>query len=660
MDSNDSSIEAGNEAASLAKLRRQFMSYASIKDQEILEARQAWEYYHNKQWTKTELRELKRRKQPDIVFNRLKRKINGMVGVLRKLRTDPKAYPRTEAQEFGAEIATQTTRYILDASHFEDIETEVARDGGLAGIGVDEMELVQGDHGDPDIGFNYVDPRTFFYDPRSVKHDFSDARFMGTYKWCSIDEIEEMFPGFGEKVRGQANTSAVSSSYDQDRDQLWSDDRERVRLVDHWYIQSGVWWYCIYVGEIEIQRAQSPFYDEKNRSICKYFPFSYYIDDDGDRYGDFRIMKGPQDSINQHRSKAAWIMNARQIWMEEDVAGGADGDIEKLRREVRRPDGVLVFPTGSLSSGAVQIQTGDAEFVKQTEYFNQALQEIETYGPNLALIDESSRAASGRSLAIQQQAGMAELGPLLKNFRSWKLRQYRAAWCAAQRYWTTERWIRVTDDDRLKGFLPINTLAMDPQTLQTTIQNALGSIDVDILLDEGPDTETVTGDVNDMLMALTQAHVPVPPEMIIETSQLPSSKKDKLQAMLKDANQPDPAQEMAKKVALDGEMAKNQKVKADTAAATADIELTRAQTQKLEVDAAVAAQQGELLQAQVFNAVLAAIQQAVQSGTIASMAAIQPPPQPAPMAPPPGPGGMPGGPPPGPPQAGFQPAAMQQ
>jgi hypothetical protein len=43
--------------------------------------------------------------------------------------------------------------------------------------------------------------------------------------------------------------------------------------------------------------------------------------------------------------------------------------------------------------------------------------------------------------------------------------------------------------------------------------NMLGNIDVEIKVDEGPDTETVMGDVFDLLMALSQNNVPVPPEM---------------------------------------------------------------------------------------------------------------------------------------------------
>jgi hypothetical protein len=67
-------------------------------------------------------------------------------------------------------------------------------------------------------------------------------------------------------------------------------------------------------------------------------------------------MKGPQDAINQHRSKAVHIMNTRQLLMEESASllgNGETGDPEKLRRELAKPDGVMIFADGALSGGAV-------------------------------------------------------------------------------------------------------------------------------------------------------------------------------------------------------------------------------------------------------------------------------------------------------------------
>lgn len=550
----------------LEKLRKQYTGYSSAKTNEIEEQRLSWRYYHAAQYTDTQLEVLRKRTQPAITFNRIGRKVDGLVGTIRKLRTDPKGYPRTEAQEDGAELATQVIREILDASQFEDIEAECVRDAGVHGYGVSEMTLIEGDQGDPDIGLSWVDPRTFFYDPRSVKADFSDARYMGVSKWADLEEIEEIIPGGSKKVRG-ADDGSYINSHDTDRENLWTDDKERVRLVDHWYIAKGQWWWCLHVGTVKLAEGKSPFYDHRGRSICKYFAFSNQIDHDGDHYGFVRNMKGPQDAINQHRSKAMHIMNTRQIIARD----GAFDDIETIRREAQRPDGVIIYKG---QRDDFQIDQPAQEFLQQTQYFQDAKDEIENFGPNVALVGTGAQSRSGRALAMMQQSGLAELGPFLKNYRTWKLAQYRAVWCAAQHYWTAERWIRVTDDEGLAQFIQLNGVDLN-EFGQPALVNALGAIDVDIVIDEGPDTETVMGDVNDILASLASNGVPVPPQVFIETSSLPGKQKKKINGLL---SQADPVAEQGKKIALEGEAAKVEKTRADTAKISAETVKTEQET----------------------------------------------------------------------------------
>jgi hypothetical protein len=239
----------------------------SVKTAEIDEARWSWRYYHTKQFTKEQLAVLRKRGQPAIVFNRTQRKIDGLVGTIRRLRTDPKAFARTEAGRGRRRdrdgVPSLCLRRLPLRRHRDGSRARRRRRRPLRRRDGDRA----GDHGDPDIAFAYVDPRTFFYDPRSVKADFSDARFMGTYKWCSLDEIEEILPGAAEILKnggGQgADDGGISTAYDQDREMLWTDDRERRRLVDHWYIKGGQWRWCLHVGSIRLDGGPSPFYDEK-------------------------------------------------------------------------------------------------------------------------------------------------------------------------------------------------------------------------------------------------------------------------------------------------------------------------------------------------------------------------------------------------------------
>jgi hypothetical protein len=533
--------------------RREFEDYASVKAREIDEQRMGWRYYHIDQWTAEQIKVLKKRHQPVITFDRTARKIDSLAGTIRRLRTDPKCYPNTPKGEAGAEVATQVIRTICDASFVEDIEVEACKDALIHGIGVDELVMEAGDHGDPSIRFEYVDPRTFFYDPRSLRYNFQDTRFHGVYKWVDIDELDLLVDGGSEKVKDAIdNDGGFWTAFDTDRDTLWVDSRNRVRLVDHWYKKGSMWRWCLHTGNVELMSGDSPFRNERGMSISKYHAFAAMIDIDGDHYGFIRRLRGPQDAMNQHRSKAMHIMNTRQLKIKE----GAVDDVEVSRREAARPDGTLVY-RGDRND--LEVLQPDQEFLQQTKYYEDAKNEIDTFGPNQQLIQQFGQNVSGRAANMLQQAGLAELGPVLKNFRMWKLERYRACWVAAQTYWTAERMLRVSGDENVYAFMQINSVALNDYGVPVLV-NMLGNIDVEIKIDEGPDTETVMGDIFDLLMALSQNNVPVPPAAIIEASYLPLSEKKKLIQMV---TAPDPVKQAATQVMLQKTQAEAQKLQAE-------------------------------------------------------------------------------------------------
>lgn len=542
----------------LRELKRMWQQYHAAKAQEINEHLEAWRYYHGAQYSTTQLAALAGRGQPAIVFNRTSRKINGTVGVLSRMRADPKAFPRSPKHEAGAELCTSVLRYVLDQQRWEDNEPLAVINAATCGIAVVELGLEEGD-----ITLDIVEPSTFFYDPRSVRHDFSDARYMGVSRRISRDELLEMFPDQQDNIGiGESEESTIE---DAEREKNWTESRNKHRLVEIWYRKNRQWNYCIYCNNTKLAEGESPFVDEKKKSACRYIAFSYAIDHEGDRYGMARSLKGPQDAMNQHRSKAMHIMNTRQVIMEE----GAVADIEVTRQQAARPDGVIVVNPGYVQNGAFRIEQPDQEFLQQTQYFQDAKDEIENYGPNPALVGTGVNQQSGRAFAMMQQAGLSELGPFLGHLRAWKLKVYRFVMANVQKHWNSEKWIMVTDDDGLAQYLAVNAVEVNEYG-QPVLVNAIGEIDVDVILDEGPDTTNVMGDVYDALLALGQSKFPIPPAAIIEAAPIPKSQKDKIMKLM---SQPDPMAQQAAQV----EMA--QKV--------ADVENTQADTQKKLVDAGV-------------------------------------------------------------------------
>jgi hypothetical protein len=543
---------------SVARCRRAYDDYLTSKTSEIEEQKNARRYYHSDQWTRKQIEVFNKRRQPVVTFNRIGRKIDGVVGLIERLRQDPKAYPRTPQHEQGAELATAALRYVLDEQEWKAKSPEVARDGAIDGIGGVEIEITQGDQGDAEVSFEIVEPDSFFYDPRSYRGDFSDAMYMGVGKWVDLETAIEMFPDKEDELQN-AQENATDLTSNPDRDNKWfmsSGTKRLIRLVDIWYRHKGGWCWAIFTGSAILMEGESYLKNEKNQDECKFVMFSGNVDHDGDRYGFVRNMKSAQDEYNSRRSRALFSLQSRRLIM----AQGAVAEVETARREWARPDGVVVLNTTDVTTG-VKADDQSFDFAGQLKLMENAISELENYGPNQALIGDLSN-QSGRAIQLLQQAGMAELGPYILGYKGWKLRLYRTIWNAVRQHWQAERWIRVTDDENLMQMVQVNGVGTDPMTGMPTLINQLGALDVDIVIDEGADSVNMQADAYDTLTVMASKGANIPPAVLLELAPLQFSVKKKLLDML---NQPDPAQQQAKQIALAGEAAKVDETKSKTA-----------------------------------------------------------------------------------------------
>lgn len=539
------------------KLRTQYIDYLTSKVDEIEEQKTARHYYHGAQWTPRQIEILRRRHQPPLTWNRVNRKINGIVGLVERLRSDPKALPTSMRSQAGADIATQVIRAVLAENDWKGIDPWCLLQCCIDGIAGVQRTLAPGKNGEPDIDLKWVIGDEYFYDPKSYRLDFKDRRYEGISKWLDVEEAIELFPDKEDTLRGliQGDSDLTTNA---DREYKWViTSTQSLRLVEHWYKRKGKWCWAFYVSSVLLDEGISPFFDEKGNSATSFNMFSSGVDHDGDRYGFVRNLLGPQDSLNQSKSKSLHLANSRRLI----ATKGAVDDVEKARIEYARPDGYIeVNPGGEVKPDD---KTQDlAAFLQMSET---AGQEIDSFaGTNIAVLQGASLAnISGRALELLRQPGMAELGPFVLAYRQWKLQLYRDIWTTAQRMWTKERWLPViNDNDPQKAqFIQLNGVGLD-QFGRPVLVNALGELDVNIVLEEGPDVETVMQDAYDTLKGYPPGTFP--PQVLIELSPMPRERKNLiLQMMAPKPPQMDPLKAAAAKLALEGEAVKNAKTAAD-------------------------------------------------------------------------------------------------
>ena len=508
----------------VTRLRTQYIDYLAGKQLEIEEQQQGRHYYHGAQYTAKEIEILRNRRQPIVTFNRTGRKIDSIVGLVQRLKQDPKAYPTSPRHADGAEIATQSVRSVLKASHWDYVDPFCAGQAATEGIAGIELKLVEGDHQDPDVAFDYVFGDDFFYDPRSFKADFSDARYMGIAKWLDVEEAVELFPDQEDLIRSLMVDNGFDLTTHSDREFKWVYvNEQRLRLVEHWYKHRGKWCWAFYCSNILLDQGVSPFLDERNRPMSRFIMFSASVDHEGDRYGFVRNLKGPQDELNQRRSKSLHMSNVTGLYIQK----GAVDDVERTRRERARPDGVVEYNQGFEKPQDI---VNENSLQHQLSLMQDARNEIDSFAninPQLLQQGGGPDEHSGVAINLLQKAGIAELGSFLRNYKDWKWRVYRAIWNIVVRTWQSERWIRVTDNQGLAQFIQINGLEQD-QFGNPTIINAIGALNVEMDLDEGPDEASLMQDTYDQI----KLDPNVPFAVKLEFMPMSESKKQKIRQLM--------------------------------------------------------------------------------------------------------------------------------
>lgn len=534
------------------------------------------DFYDSKQLTKPEAALLKRRKQPPVVINLIQRAIDGIMGIIGGNKTDPRALmrnppddsqrptppqpmpgmgaPQPGQQVMGGnggpamtpekpdldagDVATMALRYINDTTHFADTtKMDVLENGLIEGCGAAIVEI----DGRMNVAVTQIRWEEFFFDPKSRRYDFKDARFLGIAKWMYSDDLAALYPQMSDDIKAFQNDGGVAFGLDQtflDRPETltpWVDQKDRrMMVVDLYHMVGGKWWRCVFYAGAILECAPSAYTDDFGDSCCPIEGWSAYIDRENQRYGLVKSMRDPQREINMRRSKAIHEINTRQIQQTDPNAPPVD--TKTARDEAARPDGVV--PTGW------QIVPRNDVVANNIEMLSIAKTELERLGAAPSVLARQGADASGRSQQIRQQIAVSELSRVLGRHGEWETRIYTQMWWRARQFWTDPKWIRVTNDNQAPQYVRVNEPLppdpmtgqppIDPKTGQPIVKNHVAQMDVDIVLDKVPDTATLEQEIFAELAQLAQSYGPqaVPFSVMLELSSISKKREvlDKLEA----------------------------------------------------------------------------------------------------------------------------------
>ena len=582
------SIQVREYGSKLDQLQHWFTEAEDSSIDARYEAERARDYVDNNSLTAAEREELRRRGQPEVKENLIREHVEWFKGLEIKQRTDPRAFPRTPQHEADAETVTECLRYVAQNCDWDTHRTAMYDSMLVEGFG--GVEVVHDESGDPVV--NQYPWDRLFYDPHSRKDDFSDARYKGVVLWMDYEDFKAEYPKIDVPVTAGHGSETSNQTYDDKPSNRWIDaKRHRVRVILMWYREKGEWKYCKFVWGTVIEEGVSPYVDEDGRSVCPLIMQSCHVGRELERYGIVRDMFDLQDEVNKRRSKALHLSVSRQTM---GIKGAVDS-VANMKRELAKPDGHIDLNAqaveDALSRGMKPfelINTND-QITAQFSFLQEAKEQLRRYGANEALQGDAGSSASGRSVIAQQQGGLIPVAYIQDKLHRATREVYRHMWMRIKQFWTEERFVRVTDDEKSVRFVAVNR----PVTLQerleqmpqeevlffarqnglfpgdprlnavVDIENNVTEMDVDIIIEEVPDQITLQGETFEALLKYAQAGQ-IPPAVLIEADPtLPTKKKERLLELLSQPPQPSPSEQL------------------EMAGKEADVMKTQAETQKI-------------------------------------------------------------------------------
>lgn len=532
-----------------------------------------YEFYYGKQWRDEDLRTLRKQKRPAMTINKIKPLINLLSGYQRLNRFEPDFLPRSSEDIKVCKISKGITKFVFDATDFDEIESAVFTDGIIGGRGWFDVKY-KWDYEtlDGDVFIGRVSPLDIFVDPESKEPDCSDAQYMCRAKWVPVDTLKVLYPEHGEEIEDIAQYYG-SQDYEQDfieYEPLWYlAEKKMVRVVEFWYKKTEPIKYYVlkdgtvaeaskidpnfkeaimalvkksvvlpkhkmkvitFLGDLELEHKNSPY----KHNDFPFVPYNaYFIPEAGGPQGVVHDLKDPQREINKRRSQMLHIINtmANSGWKYR--AGTLDDANKKKLENLGSMPGVVIEHIGEapqeIVPKPVPVNVIQAEIMSV-----QDIQQIS--GINEAMLGQSVPAGtSGKALEFRQRQAITQVAILFDNLRQSKKRILRLLWGKKNKpglipqFYTEEKTIRILGEDGKHEFVVVNQQVPMATPMGTVMQvvNDLSATDFDIIISETPASPTARMSQFYALLEAIKYGVPVPPDMLIDASDWPQKEEMK-------------------------------------------------------------------------------------------------------------------------------------
>jgi hypothetical protein len=601
------------------------------------------DFYDNLQWSPEDAATLRDRGQMPLVYNEVAPMTDWLIGTERRSRVDWKVFPRTEDDVAMADTKTKVLKYVSDINRVPFTRSRAFADAVKVGVGW----MDDGVRDDPtqDVLFSkYEDWRNVLWDSASYDMDLSDGRYLFRWRWVDEDIALMMFPDRAEKIHAAMRDAGnlerrdeddVSGYYDTNSDAQRSGKlvasgsyatqdtrRARVKLIECQYkkptavkivadgplkgqfvhdedlaMQGTLAMHGSSIIEKVMMRTHFAVFTEASlicmgASIYRHNRYSltpiwcYRRGKDRLPYGVIRRVRDIQQDLNKRASKALFLMNTNQVIADE----GAVDDLNTLREEVDRPDGMIIKKAGKelvirrdseMAAGQINMMTLAQSTIQRAS------------GISNENLGRQTNATSGIAIQARQLQGSVVTTEPFDNLRLAIQVQGEKQLSLTEQFYTDEKVVRLTGARGAIEWVKVNTPEMQPDG-STRYLNDITATAADFVVSE----QDYSGSMRQVMFEqLNQMAGRLAPEvalrllrMAMEFSDLPN--KDEIADQIRQlTGEQDPNKEMTPEQAQQAEQQMQQQAEAlqmqrETAMAAlegqrAKVRLINAQAEKL-------------------------------------------------------------------------------
>lgn len=601
----------------------------------VKKAEKCERFFAGDQWDKTDRDRLAAVQRPALTINKILSTISNVMGEQINNRAEISFRPRGGSSPDTADVLNKVYKQISDNNHLDWRRSEVFSDGIITGRGFYEVRLDYADSMMGEVRIDTLNPKNVIIDPDGEEFDPDTWGDVFVSKWLTADDIAVLYSrADAEELRTKAGSSLTyaddSMSYIRDRfgdrtDQLVLSDETNVvrniRVIERQYRQLDRQKHFLDPRTGDMR----PVPEEFNRDRIAFFTDTYglqvvprvvrrirwtvvadnvVLHDDWSPYKHFTVVPyfphfrrgrtiglvenliGPQELLNKVTSQELHVVNTTANSGYKVRAGALTNMTVEELEEKGAQTGLVIEVNGDPDKDVQKIAPNQVpQGLERISYkAEESIKTISGISDSMQGMDRADVAA--KAIQAKQKAGSTNLVKPLDNLVRTDAILARNILDLVQQFYTEPRLMTITHDQATGASetFGVNQPNPEPETgmepPESPYQEIINDLtlgEYDVVVTSVPRRETLEDSQFEQAMALREAGVSIPDEVLIDASRL-QNKREIIQKIQAQTNSPQAQQQQQLQTAgVQAELAKTQ---AEAQQKAADAQLKQAKVQE--------------------------------------------------------------------------------